>query len=148
MIKRKLMKVSKRVARLEIGEEKKGLRLMLDREKWGAAKLEAYNILVECAKMRRMITYSELCRRITALKIDPHTEIGYLLGEIAVEDRTVKRGMLTALVVHKIGDLSPGGGFFEIAEEMGIKVGDRDEFWINEVKKVFKDWTKKSEEIA
>jgi len=50
--------------------------------------------------------------------------------------------MLTALVVHKHGDMQPGPGFFELAKKLGHKTGDIEKFWIDEVKKVFAAWQK------
>jgi hypothetical protein len=50
--------------------------------------------------------------------------------------------MLTALVVHKHGDMKPGPGFFELARELGHKTTDIDKFWIDEVNNVFAVWQK------
>lgn len=49
--------------------------------------------------------------------------------------------MLTALVVHKRGDMQPGPGFFELAKKLGHAVGDIERFWIQEVKNLFSIWT-------
>jgi hypothetical protein len=51
--------------------------------------------------------------------------------------------MLSVLVVHKEGDQRPGEGFFEWAEELGYTVGDRDEFWIGMLNKVYAYWNAK-----
>lgn len=48
--------------------------------------------------------------------------------------------MLTALVVHKHGDLQPGPGFFTLAKQLGHDPSDLEKFWIQEVKKVFAAW--------
>ena len=49
--------------------------------------------------------------------------------------------MLTAVVVHKSGDMQPGPGFFELARELGYDTTDIEKFWIQEVKKVFAAWS-------
>jgi len=49
---------------------------------------------------------------------------------------------VTALVVHKHGDLQPGPGFFELARRLGQTTEDIEKFWIQEVKRVFAGWAK------
>ena len=48
--------------------------------------------------------------------------------------------MMTALVVHKTGDMEPGPGFLELAERLGFTVSNRTTFWVNEVQKVHRAW--------
>jgi hypothetical protein len=63
-----------------------------------------------------------------------------MLGEITREEASAGRGMLTALVVHKYGDMQPGPGFFELAGEIGRNTSDIFACWIREVKKVRAYW--------
>jgi hypothetical protein len=63
-----------------------------------------------------------------------------LLGEIAREEDDAGRGMLTVVVVHKTGDMQPGPGFFELAQELGRDTSDIDKCWIDELVRVFKVW--------
>lgn len=42
-----------------------------------------------------------------------------MLGEVSVEEEAADRGLLSVLVVHKVGDMQPGPGFFELANELG-----------------------------
>jgi hypothetical protein len=73
----------------------------------------------------------------------PHDpRLWHLLGEISRIESKAGRGMLSALVVHKRGDLQPGPGFFELADELGHDTSDIEKFWIQEVKKVFAAWAK------
>ena len=47
---------------------------------------------------------------------------------------------MSALVVHKIGDMQPGPGFFELAEELGKDTSDILRCWMAELKKVHSSW--------
>jgi|SRR5579883_1278050 len=111
------------------------------KEKWDMAKLEAKKLLAEYAKRRQMIAYSDFVTKIHSISIECHDpRLFHFLGEIASEENAAGRGMLTALVVHKNGDMQPGPGFFELAQELGFDTSDILEFWIKEVKKVFAVW--------
>jgi molybdopterin synthase catalytic subunit len=55
--------------------------------------------------------------------------------------------MLTALVVHKHGDMQPGPGFFELAQALGKDTSDILKFWIEEVKRVFAGWKRYREDV-
>jgi len=108
---------------------------------WEAAKAEAKGILTECARRRQMIVYSDLVKKIRAIAIhhnDPR--LFHFLGEISTEEFEAGRPLLTALVVHKSGDMQPGPGFFELAERLGLDTSDIVKFWIEEMKRVFAAW--------
>jgi len=110
-------------------------------EQWQGAKAEARNILIENAKKAQLIEYSELTRQIHSIKFDPHeTVFRRFLGQLSWEEDAAGRGMITAIVVHK-SDHLPGGGFFELAGQLGRDVSDRLGFWSAEVNRVFADWT-------
>jgi hypothetical protein len=105
------------------------------------AKAQARTILIECAKARRMITYSEQVANLNALPMharDPR--LFRLLEEISREEDVLGRGLLSALVVHKVGDMEPSTGFFELAKDVKRDTSDRLDCWINEVKRVFRTW--------
>ena len=91
-----------------------------------------------------MSSYSEFMRHIGAISLDsPYdSRLPRLLAEISTEEANAGRGMITALVVRKSGDQRPGRGFFELAERLGYDISDREEFWIEEVNKVFASWQK------
>jgi hypothetical protein len=113
------------------------------KDKWEAAKTEAKKVLAEYAKRRQMIPYSEFVTKVHSIKIDYHDpRLFHFLGEISAEESTAGRGMLTALVVHKHGDMQPGPGFFELAQELGHDTSDILRFWIEEVERVFAAWKK------
>jgi len=108
---------------------------------WSAAKEEARQVLIERAKVRGMIPYSELVRHIRSIIFEPHDiRFFHLLGEISREEDEAGRGMMSALVVHKKGDMQPGPGFFELAEELGKDTSDILRCWMAELKKVHSSW--------
>jgi hypothetical protein len=51
--------------------------------------------------------------------------------------------MLSVVVVHKDGDQRPGSGFFDLAAELGYIVTDRDQFWIEMLRKVYGNWARR-----
>jgi hypothetical protein len=108
---------------------------------WTSAKQEARTALVERAKVRGMIPYSDLVNEIHAIRFEAHdVRLFHLLGQLSTEEADAGRGMITALVVHKHGDMQPGPGFFELAEELGRDTSDILACWIGEVKKVHAHW--------
>ena len=108
---------------------------------WEKAKAQARDVLIEVARRKDKITYSELATEITAINIEAHdSRMNHLLGEISSEEDAQDRGMLTAIVVHKFGDLRPGPGFYDLAKSLGKDTSDKDFFWISEIKTVHDYW--------
>ncbi len=111
---------------------------------WDAAKDEAKAILIEVARRKGRIAYSELSGQIQAINIEAHDpRMFHLLGEISVEEEEAGRGMLTAIVVHKSGDMQPGPGFFELAKSLGKDTSDILACWVNEFNRVHDYWANK-----
>lgn len=109
---------------------------------WEAAKGEARRAMIERARIRGSIPYSELVTRIGAIQFEPHdVRLFNLLGETSIEEDEAGRGMLSAIVVHKHGDMQPGPGFFELASELGRDTSDILKCWVNEFKKVHRIWS-------
>ena len=82
---------------------------------WAKAKDEAKHVMIERAKLRGMIPYSDLVGQIHAIHMEAHDpKLFYLLGEVSTEEDEAGRGMLSVIVVHKVGDMQPGPGFFEL----------------------------------
>jgi len=91
-----------------------------------------------------MITYSELVEKITTIDPEPNSyALAAMLGEVSTEEVAADRGMLSVLVVHKIGDMQPGPGFFELAGELGRGTSDILKCWVDELKKVHRVWSGK-----
>jgi hypothetical protein len=111
---------------------------------WAKAKREARDLMVARAKIRGMIAYSELAANITAVDLEAHDpRLFHLLGEISSEEDTAGRGMLSAVVVHKVGDMEPGTGFFELANQLGRDTSDILKCWVAELHRVHAYWSNK-----
>jgi hypothetical protein len=108
-----------------------------DQSNWESAKQEAKALIKKRARTRGFIPYSELVAGITSINFGPHeARFFHLLGEISVEEDAEGRGMISALVVHKEGDMQPGPGFFELAKQLGRDVSDVERCWVAEFKRV------------
>lgn len=116
----------------------------LEGAQWDAAKGQARSALIEVATRKGRISYSELVTSISALSLEPFdARLFHLLGEISSEEDRAGRGMLTAIVVHKSGDMQPGPGFFELAKSLGKNVKDPLACWVAEFNKVHDYWANK-----
>jgi len=102
-------------------------------------------VLIDVARRKGRIAYSELAAQITAIQIEAHDpRMFHLLGEISTAEDKAGRGMLTAIVVHKSGDMQPGPGFFELAKSPGKDTSDVLVCWINEFNNVHDYWANRS----
>ena len=110
-------------------------------EKWEEAKEEIRKILIGRAKILNPISYSELASQIMTIQIEPHEyALAEMLGEISIAEDNAGRGLLSILVIHKDGDMMPGQGLFDLAENRGRDTSDREKFWINELNFVHSHW--------
>lgn len=112
---------------------------------WGQAKEEMKSTIVEQAKKCSLITYSDLVNKVISLQldielVDQRNIMAEMLGEISLAEDRAGRGMLSALVIHKTGDMEPGQGFFDYAKALGKNISDKTTFWIEEVNKVYGYW--------
>jgi molybdopterin synthase catalytic subunit len=115
-----------------------------EQHEWDAAKAEMREALIERAKVRGMIPYSELVEKITTIELEPNSfALAAMLGEVSTEEDAADRGMLSVIVVHKVGDMQPGPGFFELAGELGRDTSDILKCWVDELKKVHRVWSGK-----
>ena len=111
-------------------------------ESWYAAKEEMREILAERARLRGTIPYSELVGRIETISMEPDSyALAHMLGEISGEEDAAGRGMLSVIVVHKLGDMQPGPGFFQLAKKLGRDTSDILTCWIEELKHVQGYWS-------
>jgi hypothetical protein len=67
----------------------------------------------------------------------------HLLGEISPEEDAAGRGMLTVVVVHKVGDMEPGPGFYKLAKQLGRSSSNQMECWVDELHRVHAVWSRK-----
>ena len=101
--------------------------------------------MVNRAQVRGMIAYSDLVSEMTSLSLQAHDpRLFHLLGQISSEEDAAGRGMLTVIVVHKVGDMQPGPGFFELAKSLGRDTGDILKCWVEELHRVHGIWDKRS----
>lgn len=113
----------------------------IDADTWSAAKDEIRRVLIQNAKQRSMIPYSELVALVRSVHFTPHDRrLFAILGQLSVDEHDQGRPLLSVLVVHKTGDMQPGEGFFELAESLGRDTKDVLKSWIVEVQKVYQHW--------
>lgn len=109
---------------------------------WNQAKDEMRQVLIERAKVRGMIPYSELTSQVQTIRFDPDSFAFHaMLGEISQEEDNAGRGMLSVIVVHKYGDMQPGPGFFDLAKQMNRDTSDILKCWIQELNKAHAYWS-------
>lgn len=109
---------------------------------WDQAKSEVKKILSDRAGLRGMMSYSELVSTMQSLKFDAHDpQLFRLLDEVSSEEDAAGRGMLTVIVVHKVGDMQPGHGFFELAKRLGRNTKDILRCWVDELHRVHAVWS-------
>jgi len=114
----------------------------LTESQWNEAKSEIRQILVDRAKIRGMIPYSELVDGLKTVKLAPDSyALAKMLGEISTAEDKAGRGMLTVIVVHKYGDMQPGPGFFDLAKRLGRDTSDILKCWVEELKQVHAYWS-------
>ncbi len=108
---------------------------------WNAVREEIRQILIQVAKARKLITYSELTSMLQSAYVHYHSPLlAQLLVDIGSQEVRAGRGILPALVVTKDTGL-PGGGFFKIADERGYDLSDPEKFWREAVEKVYEQWS-------
>jgi hypothetical protein len=108
---------------------------------WESAKAEAREIMIDRARLRGMIPYSELLSEVTSIRLEPNDHrLAFFLDEISTSEDDQGRGLLTVLVVHKNGDMQPGPGFFELAKKRGRDTTDILKCWVDELHRVHAVW--------
>ena len=109
---------------------------------WDAYKAEAREHMATAAGKRRMITYSELAFMMTSVQVQAHDQMLWdIIGDVAGDEATAGRGLLSVVVVHKHGDMQPGPGFFELAKYFKRQTSDRTRCFIDELNKVHHYWS-------
>ena len=110
-------------------------------EQWKQAQEQVREALIQQARHQSTITYSDLCRQVTAIQISPHDyALPHLLGAVSRQEHAKGRGLITILVVYKNGEYEPGPGFYKLAEELGYDCADRLRFWSDHLKLVYGQW--------
>jgi hypothetical protein len=104
-----------------------------------AGKAQAMTLLCSYARRGLTITYSDFVASLTDISFEgPHDpRLPHFLGELSTYEASAGRGMISALVVHAIGEGRPGLGFFQLAAELGRDATDQVACWSTEITKVF-----------
>lgn len=117
------------------------LRRDCDDNRLATARKEIRRVLVNRARNRSVVAYSEVVRSIKAVSFAPDDPAFHrLLDEVSEAEDRQGRGLLTVVVVHKDGDMRPGPGFFELAKRRGRNVSNVDAAWLAELDKVWGYW--------
>jgi hypothetical protein len=111
--------------------------------RWETVKEEMRDILIQCAKDKETVTYSQLTRMLQTVRVHYHSHILVrLLDELGDEEDAEGRPCLPALVVTKQTGM-PGGGFFAgISTELGQSPDTLEKYWRKHVDEVFAYWAK------
>lgn len=110
-------------------------------ENWKVATEEMRDILIDCARERRTITYGELSAAIKTIQIPPNSYgMSGMLTEISKEDvKAGRKGVLATLVVRK-SDGRPGPGYFRGALERGMSEDMLEAYWQEQFELTCADW--------
>lgn len=95
--------------------------------------------LIELAKRRQIVTYSELALLLPVYVHPGSYAFTRLLGQVCDAEEQAGHGMLCALVVSKATGI-PGAGFFRGAAERGLDASDPERCWREELDRVFDYW--------
>lgn len=114
-------------------------RYTLNEGEWDVMVAAMHVELVELAKQKCIVTYSDL-----ALMMPVHIHPGSytftrLLTQVCDEEERMGHGLLCALVVSKATGM-PGAGFFRGAAERGYDPSEPEAYWHAEVERVFAYW--------
>jgi hypothetical protein len=114
----------------------------LSQAKWEDVKTEIRQLLIDTARARTVIAYSELTAMLQTARVHYHSHIlARLLVDIGWEETEAGRPVLPALVVTRQSGM-PGQGFFKLAAERGYDISQPDQYWAAAVQQVHDYWSK------
>jgi hypothetical protein len=114
-------------------------RFTLSEAEWEVMR-EAMRVeLIELAKQKRIVTYSELALLLPVYIHPGSYNFTRLLSQVCVAEEAAGHGLLCALVVSKATGI-PGAGFFRGAAERGYDASNPDEYWQAQLERVFAYW--------
>ena len=113
----------------------------------GKAYLRVYALLIEAARFRGTVTYSDIARIMGLPERGSWMGkmTGRMLGSISVRERSCGRPMISAVAVSST-NRQPGFGFFVLAEQFGeiapdLGAQERIAFWEAERDRVYAEWS-------
>jgi methyl coenzyme M reductase subunit C len=104
-------------------------------QKRAHALREALDEMEASARAGGTMTYTELSNLLTTTYAPNGRPFSTLLCDVSRKTYAKQKVLLSAVVVHD-GDGLPGNGFFSLAEELGLDVEDRQDFWNRAIAKV------------
>ena len=109
-----------------------------DYEEWVELVKRAYDVLVEAARSKRLITYGEIGSQIDLFSPEYfEVKIGSVVGACSVYEHHYGRPLISAIAVNA-GTREASEGFWGLP---GISpTVDRVVFWTKEVERVFRTW--------
>ena len=114
-------------------------RFTLSEAEWEVMREAMRTELIELAKQKRIVTYSDLALLLPVYIHPGSYAFTRLLGQVCEAEEQAGHGLLCALVVSKATGI-PGGGFFRGMAGRGIDTSDLESAWRAEVDRVFDFW--------
>jgi hypothetical protein len=113
----------------------------LSQANWADVRAEIRQLLIDVARAKQVITYSELTSMLQTAYLHYHSSmLARLLVEVGAEEVQAGRPVLPALVVTKQSGM-PGQGFFKLSAERGYDISDPEAYWRTAVKHVHDYWS-------
>ena len=107
---------------------------------WDDVQAEIRQLIIETAKAKQLIAYSELTGMLQTAYVHYHSHIlTRMLINIGSEEQAAGRPILPALVISKQSG-RPGPGYFKLAPGEA-EVGDPIQEWEQEVQRVYLYWS-------
>lgn len=103
-------------------------------------------ILIDYAKQRRTITYSELAQQLQTCAVHPHSFVfAHLLRAACRQAVDAGEGFLCALVVRQETGI-PGAGYFRRDDlPPDLNTAELEALWRHELEQVFARWSSASD---
>ena len=115
-------------------------RYSVSKDERAAIKEEMRAIMIEQARARQTIPYSELAMRVPTAYLHPRSfQFASLLQEIGREEIEAGRGVLPAVVVRKDSGM-PGGGYFGSTACMGHESAELEAWWRDDLETLYAYW--------
>ena len=117
----------------------RGEKVRLTDAERAAVKAAMHTALIQQAKAKQTITYSELAARLPVL-IHPHSFVfSRLLREVCAEGFEKGHGQLCALVVSKQTGM-PSGGYFVGSATPSCDMSNLESAWLEDLESLFTLW--------
>src|SRR4030095_7516358 len=108
---------------------------------WDAVQAEIRQLIIETAKAKQLITYSELTGMLQTAYVHYHSHVlTRMLINIGSAEQSARRPILPALVISKQSG-RPGPGYFKLAPGEA-EVDDPVREWEQEVQRVYNYWSR------